>query len=103
MSEKVILAEKIVALIFTHNAKARDLYDIFFLIRKGAKIEVGLVDRKMREYGHMFTKKQLDHRMHLIKRIWNKELPRLLPENEFVAYDKVQKYVMESFKAAGLI
>ncbi len=40
MNRKEILSEKIVALLFRHNVKARDLYDIYFLAKSGVDFEV---------------------------------------------------------------
>ena len=98
-----ILSEKIVALIFRHNVKARDLYDIYFLAKSGVDFEVSMIDKKMKEYGHTFTKDRLLARMKQLGLIWDKELGRLLPESEFVRYKDVKGYLMERFGAAGLI
>lgn len=103
MSEKEILAEKVVALLFRHNIKARDLYDIYFLLQSGIGIEVSLVDKKMREYGHTFSIDRLSERMKSVGRIWDKELRRLLPEDKFVEYKNVAEYVNGHFKGVGLI
>jgi Uncharacterized conserved protein len=103
MSRKEILSEKIVALLFRQNIKARDLYDIYFLAKGGADFEVSMIDKKMKEYGHTFTKDRLLARMGQLASIWNKELERLLPESDFVKYKDVKEYLMARFEAAGLI
>ncbi|MCW6159747.1 MAG: nucleotidyl transferase AbiEii/AbiGii toxin family protein [Candidatus Micrarchaeales archaeon] len=103
MSRKEILSEKIVALLFRHNAKARDLYDIYFLVKGGVDFEVSMIDKKMKEYGHTFAKDRLLARMKQLGLIWNKELERLLSESEFVKYKDVKEYLMTRFGAAGLI
>ena len=103
MNRKEILSEKIVALLFRHNAKARDLYDIYFLAKGGVDFEVSMIDKKMKEYGHTFTKDRLFARIEQLGPIWNKELGRLLPENDFVKYEDVKKYLMARFEVAGLI
>lgn len=103
MSEKEILAEKTVALLFRKNTKARDLYDIHFLIKKDVKIEAAMTDKKMKEHGHVFTKDQFLNRIKNLKNVWNKELPRLLQEKNFVTYNAAEKLVTEQFQKAGLI
>ncbi len=103
MSEKEILAEKVVALLFRHNIKARDLYDLYFLLQNGTSIEVILVDKKMKQYGHTFSINKLLERMKFISKIWDKELQRLLPKDKFVEYKNAAKYVNERFKEVGLI
>lgn len=103
MSKNEILAEKIVVLLFRHNIKARDLYDIYFLLQNATDINVSLVDKKMREYGHIFSRERLMDRMVAISKIWNRELRRLLPEKSFISYSAAEKCVEEMFKAAGLI
>jgi predicted nucleotidyltransferase component of viral defense system len=103
MNRREILSEKIVALLFRHNVKARDLYDIYFLARGGVDFEVSMIDKKMKEYGHTFTKDRLLARMEQLGLIWNKELERLLPESEFVKYGDVKEYLLERFEVTGLI
>lgn len=103
MQEVEILAEKVVVLLFRQTPKARDLYDICFLIRKGVEVRVSLVDRKMQEYGHVFSGQQLDRRMDAIGKIWGKELERLIPKKGFIAYGEARKTVMDGFREAGLV
>lgn len=103
MNRKEILSEKIVALLYRHNVKARDLYDIYFLTKSGVDFEVSMIDRKMKEYGHTFTKGRLLARMEQLGPIWNKELGRLLPESKFVKYNDVKEDIMARFETAGLI
>lgn len=103
MNRKEILSEKIVALLFRHNVKARDLYDIYFLAKSGVDFEVSMIDKKMKGYGHTFTKNRLLVRMEQLSIIWDKELGRLLPESEFVKYKDVKEYLMMRFDVVGLI
>jgi predicted nucleotidyltransferase component of viral defense system len=103
MSEKEILAEKVVALLFRRNLKARDLYDIYYLVNKNVEIKVGLIDRKMKEYGHTFSSERLHKRLMGISKIWEKELRRLLPSKGFVDYEIAKDAVVASFTKAALI
>jgi predicted nucleotidyltransferase component of viral defense system len=103
MSPKEILAEKTEALMFRHNLKARDLYDLYFLLQKGTEIKVSLIDRKMREHGSTFTTERFMERMEAMAGIWETELRRLLPEDKFVLYDTVKKSVIDGFKASSIL
>ena len=103
MSEREILAEKVVALLYRHNIKARDLYDLYFMTHKGTELRIGLVDIKMKERGHAFTSERFYKRINDIRVIWDRELFRLLPEDAFVSYDEARSAVAEYFKNAGLL
>lgn len=103
MAETEILAEKAVTLLFRPTPKARDLYDLYYMAEKGTVVEASLVDRKMHEYKHSFDEKQLERRLSLIEKVWDKELRRLLPGEDFVAYRVARDFVMASFKEAELI
>ncbi|MGB9732760.1 MAG: nucleotidyl transferase AbiEii/AbiGii toxin family protein [Candidatus Micrarchaeia archaeon] len=103
MSESEILAEKVVALLYRRNIKARDLYDIYFMASKGVELKLGLVDAKMKEWGHVFTKEQFSKRVEEIGKMWDKELLRLLQKDAFVSYTKAKNAVVKYFEDAGLI
>ena len=103
MNEKEILAEKVVALLFRRNLKARDLYDIYYLVGRNVEIRLSLVDRKMKGYGHTFSSERLHMRLGDISKIWEKELRRLLPSKDFVDYEIVKEAVIASFAKASLI
>ncbi len=103
MPEKEILAEKMVALLFRNSPKARDLYDLYFLMEKGTEIKISLIDKKMHEYGHTFGEDQFGRRMAAIGRIWSKELERLMPKKDFVTFDTADKTVTECLKEANLL
>ncbi len=103
MSEEEILAEKVVALMFRHNVKPRDLFDLYFLINKGIGINVSLTDKKMREYGHTFTQDQLIRRLDETSKIWDSGLNRLISVHDRVRYPAARDLVIQSFRDAGLI
>lgn len=103
MAEREILAEKVVALMFRHNPKARDLYDLYFLARNETEIKTSLIDKKMRWYGHVFTEDKFTRRLTIIQSIWKKELDRLLPEKDRVSYLEARNFIIRSFKEAQLL
>lgn len=51
------MAEKIRA--FLTRAKGRDLYDLWFLLEKGVKIDPLLVDKKLEQVGKKFNQEVL--------------------------------------------
>jgi predicted nucleotidyltransferase component of viral defense system len=103
MDEREILAEKVVALMFRHNLKARDLYDLYFLVRNGTEIKISLIDKKMREYGHIFTEDKFIGRLTAMQNIWKKELDRLLPESTKVDYVEARDFIIRKFKEVQLL
>ncbi len=78
MKEKEILAEKVRA-VLTRNY-ARDVYDLFFLIEKGIKIDLGLVNKKMRYYNEVWNPEKFSQKLQEKKPLWEKELKPLLRE-----------------------
>lgn len=57
LSAEEILAEKICALLT--RSRGRDLFDLWFLLEKGIKIEPSLVEKKLEEEAKKFSKEQL--------------------------------------------
>ncbi len=75
MAEQEILAEKIRALI-TRN-KARDLYDVYFLIKKGVKMDFNLINHKLSYYSIKFSSHSFKKALKLKEKIWSNELKYL--------------------------
>ncbi len=103
MKEDEILAEKTHALLFRHTAKARDLFDLYFILKKEAVITPILMDSKMRAPGQRFSAERLERRIGLLKPIWARELSRLLSDKEFVGYDEARRTVLNGFRLAGML
>lgn len=103
LSQKEIFAEKLVALLYRHNLKARDLYDLYFEVRSGIVPNIGLIDRKMREFGHTLTKERFFGRVEQIRNIWEKELSRLIPEDAYVGFETAANAVVQSLRDSYLI
>jgi predicted nucleotidyltransferase component of viral defense system len=88
-----LLADKVKAMLERAGPVARDLYDAWVLVRKyRIRPDLKAVARKMREYGkrkgERFSNRELDTRMRLIGKVWDKEMPRLVrdaPEYSVVA------------------
>jgi len=71
-----IAAEKIRALLM--RGKSRDLYDLYFLVRRGIRTTVPLIDSKLSPYGKRFEKEDLCGAVRRIERTWERELMQLV-------------------------
>lgn len=82
MQEMKIASEKIRAI--TTRNKARDLYDLAFLIDKGVSIDTHLVKNKLKYYKEEWNKKLFIKKLDEKEKIWISELQPLI--------DKVPKF-----------
>ena len=76
MDKDEILAEKTRALLT--RRRPRDLYDAYFLLNKGAKIDFALINKKLEYYSTKFDPATLTARITDLKAEWNKELGILM-------------------------
>ncbi len=85
MRLKEILAEKIRAILM--RSKARDLYDLWFLLKRGVNVDIDLVGRKLETAGIPLKREILIRKIHEIKSLWKHEIPMLVSNPP--PYDKV--------------
>jgi len=78
MKKEEILAEKVRALMI--RGKARDLYDIAFLIKKGISWESKLINKKLSYYNKTFDSEEFKRNVTSIKNLWQSELHGLVPK-----------------------
>jgi hypothetical protein len=78
MTPEEIMAEKIRALLT--RKKARDAYDIWFLLRKGVRIDRILTQEKLNLYGIKLGRDPVKEALDECKRIWKKELKSMMVE-----------------------
>lgn len=99
MKEEEILAEKIRA-IMTRN-QARDVYDLWFLLERGIKINFGMVNDKLNFYNMKFTKKEFLNEIQEKEGIWKPELEPFvfskLPDFSKV-FKKIKAFIKENEK-----
>lgn len=98
MSEEEILAEKTRALI-TRN-KARDLYDLYYLIKKGVNINKELIIKKLNFYKQKQVREKIMPAINKKQIIWQTELKHLVktvPEFEEVK-KTVGKHLIKNIK-----
>jgi predicted nucleotidyltransferase component of viral defense system len=93
MDLEEIFAEKI-RTIFARN-KARDVYDFYFLINQRVKLNIELINKKLKYYNKKFSKKELFDSLKEKESIWNSELSGLV--NNVPDFDLVMKEVRRFF------
>ncbi len=85
MAEKEILAEKIRA-IMTRN-KPRDVFDLYFLLKKGIRFHLDFVNSKLAYYQEVFANERFIQKVSEKKTLWQQELKEycsVVPEFEMV-------------------
>lgn len=71
-----LLAEKVRALLV--RGKPRDLYDVHYLLQRGARCPQSLLEGKMQLYGRRFSLRALDAGIRKAGRAWHRDLEPLL-------------------------
>jgi len=92
MSKEEILAEKVRAI--TTRDKARDLYDLWYLLSQGIKIKQDWINEKMIYYKLKFSKKSFYKELEKYKKSWNDmgQLTNFVP-----TFDEVMELVHKGF------
>lgn len=91
MQEKEILAEKIRAILT--RAKARDVYDLWFLLRKGVEFNLELVNKKLGYYKMKWDKEKFVKMLSIKEELWKSELKPLL--KNVPEFAEVKKLILE--------
>ncbi len=94
MQEKEILAEKVRAVLT--RAKARDIYDLWFLLRKGVDFDLNLVNKKLEYYGMKWSMEKFTEAITLRSEIWETELKPLL--GTVPDFSEVRKLILEKIR-----
>ena len=90
MQEKEILAEKVRAVLLRN--KARDLYDLWFLLRKGVSFDSELAAVKLMYYKKSWDAKEFRREVESKKNVWETELRPLVAE--VPPFSEVRKLVL---------
>lgn len=89
-----IVAEKVHSLL--HRAKARDLYDLFFLLRF-VKPDRKIIERKLAVFNMKFDYNEFERRVQKLEMVWHKELaPFML--TELTEFSVVKDFVLNALK-----
>lgn len=86
-----LFSEKIHAL-FGRTA-ARDLYDVWFLFRRGVKTSRGLVERKFAYYDEKYAPEKLKEKIESFRRDWKQDISQFLktvPDFDAVASETAE-------------
>ncbi len=78
MQEKEILAEKVRAIMT--RSKARDIYDLWFLLKSGVEFDPDLVRKKLSYYREEWDAKEFLERLAAKKNVWMIELGPLIAD-----------------------
>lgn len=95
MRAEEMLAEKVRA-IFTRN-KPRDLYDMWFLLEKGIKLDPKLVNRKLAPCRMRFDAKKFVERAERLTKLWRPDLKNLVI-GELPEFETVKESVIKSIE-----
>ncbi len=98
MEPKEILAEKVRA-IYSRN-KPRDVYDLWFLLKRGAEIDFKLLDKKLKIVGLKFSKKEFLKKIDEKESLWRNDLSPMMIGNllEFIS---IKKEILFKFGIEG--
>jgi len=91
------LAEKVRALLV--RGMARDLYDIWFLLEKGVKPDLELINSKLALYHKRYSQKEVVERIAGLERSWVSDLRPLL--GALVPYDVAARVTIRGLEALG--
>jgi len=93
MHEKEILAEKIRAILT--RTKAKDIYDVWFLLKKGVEFDLELIKKKLEYYELEWDKKAFINAINKPE-IWETELEPLL--KTLPKFNEVRKFIHKKVK-----
>jgi len=91
MDEEEVLAEKVRA-VFSRD-KARDVYDLNFLLEKNIRINKELINNKLKYYNLEFNIKSFEKKINQKKEIWNTELKSLI--DKMPDFNEVKKKIID--------
>jgi predicted nucleotidyltransferase component of viral defense system len=96
MDEREILAEKIRAVM--SRGKARDVYDMWFLLEKGVPFDAGLVGKKLEFYGEKWDPGKFKRGLLEKKPFWKTELSGLVAS--VPDFGEAQKAILSKVRSA---
>lgn len=94
MQPNEILAEKIRAIMT--RTKARDVYDLWFLLKKGFKFDAGMAKKKLAYCKKEWDYEEFGKKISSFERIWQAELAPLI--TVFPDFSGVKEYVLSGMR-----
>lgn len=98
MGAQEIFSEKVRA-ILTRN-KARDIYDFWFLLKRGIKPELSLINKKLKIYKLKFSQNEFIRRIEEKKKFWKTDLSGLII-GKLPDFDDIFKEIKMAFGTLG--
>jgi len=90
-----IAAEKVRAMLW--RGKARDVYDLWFLVRKNVVVDLDLASKKLSYYKIKFDLKEFEEKLEGVRRSWKSDLEQVstfVPE-----FENVRKEIVDKIKS----
>ncbi len=97
MNEQEILTEKVRA-ILTRN-RARDVYDLWFLLKKGVNLDFNTINKKLKTYGTSFSSSYFDKKIEEKERFWETDLRGLLI-GKLPSFSLIRKEILDMLRKA---
>src|SRR3989338_231981 len=97
MDKTEIAAEKIRAIITRRSA--RDLFDLYFLLRQKIELDKHIIQKKMDYYSVNFEYKKFEGKIKELEKIWKNEMSTLTPNS--LEYEDVKSFVLKEMKEIG--
>lgn len=94
MTTEEIFSEKIRAIMT--REKARDVYDLYFLIARKTEINKELINQKLKYYNETFSLNKFIEKLEIKEKIWETELPQLILN--VPNFKEVKKEIISSVK-----
>lgn len=94
MQEAEIMAEKIRAIV-TRN-KARDLYDLWYLMAKGVNIDKNIIEKKLGYYKTEFDYEEFEKAVKEKEAVWERDLKPII--RNLPNFSEIQKVVLSEAK-----
>lgn len=94
MDEREIAAEKVRA-IMTRN-KARDIYDFWFLLKRGTKPEIDMINRKLKFYDMKYSSKKFSKAINEKRKFWETDL-RGLMIGDLPGFERIRSELLTAF------
>jgi predicted nucleotidyltransferase component of viral defense system len=89
-----MVAEKVRA-VFTRD-KPRDVYDLWFLLNKGTKVDYDMIGKKLDYYGLHYSYALFSEKIEESGKSWENELSVLLPS--VPKFAEIKRFILERFK-----
>ncbi len=96
MREEEILAEKIRAIM--SRTKARDVYDLWFLLKKGVRFDAELAKKKLEYYSQEWSFEEFRKHINLKESVWMSELKPLI--DNVPDFKETKEYIMKKISMA---